>query len=193
MKTKITHNWPAFRIDSTWSLFLDRDGVINSRIVGDYVRNFSEFKFLPGVLDAIPILSDYFNRVLVVTNQAGIEKGFYTHEQLEEIHAKMLESIAYFGGHIDNVYYCPFYLGENILCRKPNPGMALQAKAEFDDIDFNKSVMVGDSLSDIAFGNRLGMKTILVGAAETNQYIPDSTPDCKLDSLKDVAEWIQSL
>ncbi|MEZ4911079.1 MAG: HAD-IIIA family hydrolase [Saprospiraceae bacterium] len=193
MKTKVTHNWPTFRIDSTWSLFLDRDGVINSRIVGDYVRDFDQFKFLPGVLDAISVLSGFFNRICVVTNQAGIEKGLYSHDDLAIIHEKMLEAITYFGGHVDNVYYCPFYLGENIFCRKPNPGMALQAKSDFPDIEFKKSVMVGDSLSDIAFGNRLGMKTILLGTDELIDSIPDSIPDCKLDSLTDVSQWIMSL
>ncbi|MCB0661065.1 MAG: HAD hydrolase-like protein, partial [Saprospiraceae bacterium] len=84
--------------------------------------------------------------------------------------------------------------GDDIFCRKPNPGMAFQAKQDFPDVDFQKSLMIGDSASDIAFGNRLGMKTILLGSSHAYEAaLPDSVPDAKLDSLTDVALWIESL
>lgn len=194
MKIKVSYTWPKFHIDASWSLFLDRDGVINRRIVGDYVRSFDQFIFLPGVLEALPVLTSFFNLSFIVTNQAGIDKGLFSQQNLDEIHQKMLEAIEYFGAYIDNVYACPYYFGDDIFCRKPNPGMAFQAKQDFPDVDFQKSLMVGDSASDIAFGNRLGMKTILLGSSHTYEAaLSDSVPDAKLDSLTDVALWIESL
>ena len=89
-----------------WAIFLDRDGVINDRIVGGYVRNWTEFDFLEGVLDAMPILARKFDYIFVATNQQGIAKGLMTVEQLEKVHAQMLEEIAKCNVTIDKVYYC---------------------------------------------------------------------------------------
>jgi D-glycero-D-manno-heptose 1,7-bisphosphate phosphatase len=188
MKVQIPFSWPALKVDATWSLFLDRDGVINERLPGDYVKCWEEFKFLPGVPDSIGILSEVFGRIFIVTNQAGIEKGFLTHEALEHIHEQMMDVLMYHGGRIDEIYYCPFTQDLDPLCRKPNPGMALEAKRDFPDIDFNRCIMVGDSDSDIIFGNNLGMRTILVGDKSDNNFTqPGSLPDWRLGSLSDVA------
>lgn len=194
MISRIPFSWPNFKIDASWSLFLDRDGVINERKPGDYVKTWDEFKFLPGVLESIGILSAFFLRIFIVTNQAGIEKGVMTHEELIKIHDQMLEYILYHGGRIDEIYYCPFTSDLNPLCRKPNPGMALEAKKDFPEIDFKKCIMVGDSDGDIAFGNNLGMKTILVGNKSDNLFhYNNSLPDSKLDSLCDVATFISGM
>ena len=151
-------------IDSSWTLFLDRDGVINKRIERDYVREWSQFKFLPNTLDALRILKGIFGRIIVVTNQRGIGRNLMTYQDLQLIHANMLEIVKKSGGRIDAVYYCPHdYEKGYCLCRKPNVGMAIQAKKDFPDIDFSKSVMVGDSLSDMDFGKRLGMVCVFVG------------------------------
>jgi D-glycero-D-manno-heptose 1,7-bisphosphate phosphatase len=194
MQIKIPFNWPNFRISSDWTLFLDRDGVINERIPGDYVKTWGEFRFLPGVLDALSILSNCFNRIFIVTNQAGIEKGILTHEELKMIHEQMMEFIIYHGGRVDEIYYCPYTGDLDPLCRKPNPGMGLEAKKDYPAINFNRSLMVGDADSDMAFGNNLGMKTILVGNKSDNNFIaPNSIPDFRLDSLTDVATYFKSL
>jgi histidinol-phosphate phosphatase family protein len=191
MKTKISHSWPDFRVNSDWTLFLDRDGVINERLDNDYVKNWEQFIFLPGVLEALGNFSNTFSRIFIVTNQAGIEKGLMTHEDLRTIHEHMMEYIIYHGGRIDEIYYCPYKPDLDPLCRKPNPGMALQAKKDFPEINFQLSVMVGDSHSDIIFGNRLGMKTVLVGNKADNHFSdPLSIPDCRMDSLVDFAEYI---
>ena len=194
MATKIPFSWPNFRITSDWTLFLDRDGVINERKPNDYIKNWNEFRFLPGVLDAFGVFSNYFNRIFIVTNQAGIEKGLLSHEDLRTIHDQMMEYIIFHGGRVDEIYYCPYKSDLDPLCRKPNPGMALQAKKDFPEIVFNKCLMVGDSDSDIAFGNNLGMKTILVGNKTDNIFgLANSVPDSRLDSLADVASYLISL
>lgn len=145
-----------------WTLFLDRDGVINDRIVGSYVRNWSEFEFLAGVLEVMPILARKFDCIVVVTNQQGIAKGIMSTEDLNKVHTKMLEEIEKVGGRIDKVYFCPTHERANSPCRKPNVGMARTAKVDFPAIDFEHSIMVGDSITDIEFGCNMNMKTVLV-------------------------------
>lgn len=171
-------------IDKNWSLFLDRDGVINRRIVGDYVKKWEEFKFTEGALDAIKICNSIFNKIVVVTNQQGIAKGFYTTNDLNTIHDGMLNEIKATGGRIDKVYFCPELDATNAPCRKPNTGMGLAAKNDFPEIDFSKSIMVGDSLSDLEFGKKLGMKTIFISNEITD--VPTNA-DFIFYSLKDFA------
>ncbi|BDS12288.1 D-glycero-alpha-D-manno-heptose-1,7-bisphosphate 7-phosphatase [Aureispira anguillae] len=145
-----------------WTLFLDRDGVINDRIIGGYVQKWSEFVFLDGVLECLPILARKFNRIVIVTNQQGIAKGLMSVNDLNKVHAEMLDVINQHGGRIDQVYFCAEHERENPPCRKPNTGMAIQAKLDFPDIDFDRAIMVGDSITDIEFGIRMNMKTILI-------------------------------
>lgn len=145
-----------------WTLFLDRDGVINDRIVGSYVRNWSEFEFLDGVLEAMPILARKFDCIVVVTNQQGIAKGIMTEEALHKVHARMLEEIEKNGGRVDKVYFCATHERENSPCRKPNTGMGQQAKLDFPSINFDQAIMVGDSITDIEFGYNMNMKTVLI-------------------------------
>jgi D-glycero-D-manno-heptose 1,7-bisphosphate phosphatase len=194
MQSAVSFSWPNFKMAKDWTLFLDRDGVINERIPGDYVKKWDDFHFLPGTLDALGIFNQFFSKIFIVTNQAGIEKELYSHEDLAAIHEQMMEYITFSGGRIDEIYYCPYKADLNPLCRKPNPGMALEAKRDFPDILFHKSLMVGDSTSDIAFGNRMGMKTILIGNRSDHNFLErDTIPDSRLDSLKDVASYVESL
>jgi histidinol-phosphate phosphatase family protein len=156
-------------IDKKWTLFLDRDGVINTRLVDDYVKNWIEFEFIEGAITAIRDLTKKFGRTVVVTNQQGIGKGIYTREDLELIHKNMLYELAYHGGVIDKVYYSPYLAGDKHPSRKPSNGMAMQAKSDFPEIEFSKSLMVGDSSSDIAFGKSLGMVTVFIGEINSTQ------------------------
>jgi len=145
------------------TLFLDRDGVINKKIDNDYVRNWEQFEFLPNVIDALKILNKLFDKIIIVTNQRGIGRGLMSEDDLNNIHEKMLTVLNKEGIKIDKIYYCPHdYEKEVCNCRKPKIGMALQAKKDFPDIDFNDSVMVGDSISDIEFGKKSGMKSFLI-------------------------------
>lgn len=155
-------NLPFGEIDHSWTLFLDRDGVINKRIVGGYVKSIDEFEFLPGVLDAISKFSKIFGKIIVVTNQQGIGKGLMNQEDLEKVHRYMLDKIQENGGKIDAVFYAPFLASENNPIRKPGIGMALMAKEKYPQIVFSKSLMVGDSPSDMDFGKNAGMKCIFI-------------------------------
>jgi histidinol-phosphate phosphatase family protein len=150
------------KIDRTWTLFLDRDGVINRRIVDDYVKTWDQFEFLPGVLDSMKPFHQVFGRIIVVSNQQGVGKGLMTDKDVQAIHQQMVQEINHAGGQIDAVYYAPHLKSDRSFMRKPNVGMALKARKQFPDIRFNHSLMAGDSLSDMIFGKRAGMKTVLI-------------------------------
>ncbi|MBP6978518.1 MAG: HAD family hydrolase [Lentimicrobiaceae bacterium] len=149
-------------IDRQWTLFLDRDGIINRLRVDDYVKCWEEFEFLPGVLEAIPVLNSFFDKLIIVTNQQGIGKGIVKPSAVEEVHRKMLEAVFQAGGKIHGIYVCPNLERDHHPCRKPDTGMALQAKKDFPRIEFHRSIMLGDSESDMEFGRRLGMVNILI-------------------------------
>jgi histidinol-phosphate phosphatase family protein len=144
------------------TLFLDRDGVINRRLIDDYVKSVNEFVFEDGVLEAIAKLSKYFERIVVVTNQQGVGRKLMSEKTLHEIHNYMKSEVEKAGGRIDAVYFCPDLSGSKSLYRKPNIGMGLLAKRQFPEIKFKESVMVGDTISDMKFGKKLGMKTVLI-------------------------------
>jgi len=139
------------------TLFLDRDGVINRHRPDDYVKKWEEFEFNLGIFEDLAVWNKNFKHIVVVTNQRGVGKGIMTEDTLLDIHRKMLEEIESHGGRIDKIYYCTD-INNDSPNRKPNIGMALQAKADFPDINFSKSVMVGDSESDMDFGRNCGMK-----------------------------------
>lgn len=165
------------KIDNSWTLFLDRDGVINKRIVDGYVLNRKQFKFLPEVLKAIKHLSEIFGRIVIVTNQQGVGKNLMTEDDLNDIHNFMIREIETAGGRIDSVYQCTNLEGTKGNLRKPDIGMGLLAEDEFPEINFRKSVMVGDNVTDMIFAERLGMKKVFID----HQNIPfDKSVRCDL-------------
>ena len=174
-------NW-----DKSWTLFLDRDGVINQRIPGAYIEYPSQFKFTKNCLEAMAIFNKIFGRIVVVTNQQGIGKGIMSESQLADIHHFMKVLVGRAEGKIDQIYHCPELAKFNPECRKPKPGMAFQAKIDFPEIDFPKSVMVGDSVSDMEFGRRLNMTTVLIEGKEEDIFDEELT-DFKFPSLFDFA------
>lgn len=155
-----------WQVDRTWTLFLDRDGVINKRNFDGYITSPEEFEFLPNVLEAIAELSKEFHRIIVVTNQQGIAKNLMTERNLIDIHTYMCDTVYQAGGKIDKCYFAPNLKGAEDDMRKPNPAMAELAKLEFPEIEFERCVMVGDTDSDILFGKNLGMKTVRVLSSE---------------------------
>jgi histidinol-phosphate phosphatase family protein len=177
-----------WHIDPTWTLFLDRDGVINRKVTGGYVAKWEEFQFLPGVLDAMEELSMHFGYIIVVTNQQGIGKGLMTTEELETIHHQMKMEVEGHGGRIDAIYHSPYLESDNHSWRKPGTGMAVEARRDFPAIDFANSIMIGDSQTDVLFGNQLGMKTVIIGNNPT-----EIEPDLRLDNLVDFAQLLPQL
>lgn len=160
-------------VDATWTLFLDRDGVINKRNFEGYITDVASFEFLPEVPKAIATLSKIFHRVIVVTNQQGIGKGLMTERNLLEIHTYMNDEVYAAGGKIDKCYFAPNLRGAEDDMRKPGPAMAELAKMEFPEIEFDRCVMVGDTDSDILFGKNLGMKTVRVRSKEKTEVPAD--------------------
>src|SRR5574344_203413 len=110
------------------NLFLDRDGVINVRLVDDYVKQWSEFRFEEGVLEAMKIFAKHFQTIVIVSNQQGVGKGIMSRDDLMLIHSKMKEEIIAAGGRIDNIYTCTALKKYHCFARKPQVGMALQAR-----------------------------------------------------------------
>lgn len=160
-------NLNNLNIDRTWTLFLDRDGVINKKLPNDYVKNIEEFEFIEGAGEAISKLGSIFGRIVVVTNQQGIGKGLMTAQELNEVHDYMQSKLIEMGGKIDKIYFCPDLADSKSNCRKPNTGMAEEARNDFAEIDFKKSIMVGDSLSDMQMGKRVGMLTVHVNSGNS--------------------------
>ena len=157
---------------SAWSgtlrtIFLDRDGVLNEKMPeGSYVRAWSDFRVLPSVPEALARLNRVGIRVIVVSNQRGIALGLYSAAEVEAIHANLQDVLKADGAHVDAFYICP-HDKQQCNCRKPLPGMFAQAQRDFPDINASTSAMIGDSLSDIEFGKRLGMRTVFIeGDAE---------------------------
>ena len=142
------------------ALFLDRDGVLNVLRPNDYVKCPDELEILPGVKEAIILLRRHYDLILIVTNQQGIGKGLMTEADLTAVHAKLQECL---GNTIDRIYYCPELERAHSFRRKPNIGMDLQARRDYPGLRLKESVMVGDSMTDMLFGRRAGMQTVLVG------------------------------
>ncbi|MDX1651588.1 MAG: HAD-IIIA family hydrolase [Brumimicrobium sp.] len=179
----------AWRKNKPTTLFLDRDGVINRRKFGSYVMTPEEFIFLDGVKPALQMLRPLFDRIIIVTNQQGIAKGLMTKSNLEAVHRYMLDELEKIGVKMDAVLAAENLKGEKPDRRKPQPAMALEAKEMYPDIDLSRSIMVGDTDSDVQFGINVGMKTVLIRSAEETKVTPDLTED----SLLAFAEKYQKL
>ncbi len=144
------------------TIFLDRDGVINEKVPeGDYVKSWSEFRFLPGALKAIRTLAGIVPRLIVVSNQRGIALGMMSERDLFDIHENMLRKIEQAGGRIDSIYHCP-HEKQSCDCRKPGTGLFMKARQEFPEIDFERAAVVGDSLADLDAASRLSCMSVLV-------------------------------
>lgn len=177
-------------IDKTWTLFLDRDGVVNLEKDNDYIRMTSEFFFLDHVPEAMMIFASLFGEIFIVTNQKGVAKGLMTEDDLQDIHRYMLKNVEQAGGRISKVYYC-MAADDNHPNRKPQPGMALQAKADFPQINFSKSIMVGNTMSDMAFGRAVGMYTVFIQSSKPMPELPHPAIDAVFPGLYQLAKALQ--
>jgi D-glycero-D-manno-heptose 1,7-bisphosphate phosphatase len=177
-------------------VFLDRDGVINYDSE-DYVRSWAEYRFLPGSLDALAALTAAQYRLIVITNQSIIGRGMVSLEKLEDIHRRMLAAVAAAGGRIDDIFFCPHRPDEDCACRKPRPGLILQA-GQRHRIDLATAIMIGDNAKDIVCGRNAGCgATILVrtgcgAAAEKELAAAGIEPTAVAADLFDAAGMILS-
>lgn len=171
-------------VNKDWTLFLDRDGVINVDKPGSYIFHPDEFVFLPGLPDGFRTLKGKFGTCVVVTNQRGTGRGLMTEDTLHAIHDKMRNAIKTAGGQIDAVYYSTA-VDNHYPTRKPNPGMALQAMKDNPAIDITRSVMVGNNISDMKFGRNAGMFTVFVKTTIPDVKYPHPDIDLCYDSLAD--------
>lgn len=142
--------------------FFDRDGTINVDV--NYLYKIEDFRFINGMPQFIKKFNDWGYKVIVVTNQAGIGRGYYTEEDMHKLHDHINEELARIGAHIDAFYFCPHHpdFTGSCRCRKPEPGMIEQAIKDFD-IDVTQSVLFGDKPWDIEAGKKCGIKGYLVG------------------------------
>jgi D-glycero-D-manno-heptose 1,7-bisphosphate phosphatase len=174
------------------AIFLDRDGVIN--VEKNYVHRVEDFEFIEGVFELCALVQRLNFRILIITNQAGIGRGYYTTDDFDRLTEWMLAQFRARGICIEKVYYCPDHpvagVGEyrkNSFERKPNPGMILKAKDEFD-LDLSKSILVGDKDSDLEAGRAAGVRWNLKLSQGGN--VPDKD-ELLFTSLSDITEWIK--
>ena len=156
------------------AVFIDRDGTMAPDV--HYCRRPEDFKLFPNTAKAIKLLNEHGFKVIVITNQSGIARGYFTEEVLAEIHDKMLKELAKAGAHVDAIYYCPHHPDDSCDCRKPKPKLVLQASREHN-IDLKRSFVVGDLQIDIDLGKAVGCKSILVKgelALDVEKLKPDA-------------------
>ncbi|MEP6628001.1 MAG: HAD-IIIA family hydrolase [Ginsengibacter sp.] len=178
-------------IDSGWTLFIDRDGVVNNEKYLDYIHTWDEFEFYDGVKEAFKIFNRKFGVIVMITNQRGVAKGITKLKDLHVIHRNMTQEIEDAGGRIDKIYFCPEMESPN---RKPNPGMGLQAIDDFPEIDISKSVMIGNTLSDMKFGRNLGVAlNVFLTTTRKDVDVNDPLIDLSFGDLISVAKELSPL
>ncbi len=171
------------------AVFLDRDGVINRKPVeGEYVTRWEEVHILPGVARAIGLLNHAGFRVIVVSNQRCVAKGLITKADLESMHHRVCATLAEVGATIDSVYYCPHEKDPPCRCRKPAPGMLLDAAQEHQ-IDLKASWMIGDSEIDVEAGRNAGCKTVRLLENAEGGGNADVVAASLLDAIQDILRY----
>ena len=183
-----------------WAVFLDRDGVINEEVT--YLSDPESLRLIPGAAVAISMLNRQAIPVIVVTNQAGVARGYYPESQVAILHQGLADRLAVEDARIDRFYYCPHHPTEGLPpyrilceCRKPNPGMLLQAARDFD-LDLSRCTLIGDKASDLVAGWRAGCQTILVetgyGKQEWLRWSEEFQPQHIACDVLEAVEWIVS-
>lgn len=170
------------------AVFLDRDGTMAKDV--HYCRRPEDFKLFPNTAKAIKLLNEHGFKVIVVTNQSGIARGYFTEETLAQIHEKMKSDLAKEGAWIDGIYYCPHHPDDNCDCRKPKPKLVLQA-VRGRDIELKHSFVVGDLEMDVGLGKAVGCKTILLrdSPQEDMSISPDYIVSDLLEATQLVLKW----
>ena len=146
------------------AVFLDRDGTIAPDV--HYCSRAEDFNLFSFTAKAIRMLNNHGFKVIIITNQSGIARGYFTEEILATIHEKMIRELTQKGATLDGVYYCPHHPDEHCVCRKPNTDLVRRAVLDHD-IEIEQSFVIGDSPVDIGMGKRVGCKTILLWNASS--------------------------
>jgi histidinol-phosphate phosphatase family protein len=173
------------------AIFLDRDGVLN-RERKDYVKSWHEFEWLPGALDALKLLATASWPIVLITNQSAIGRHFVSEGDVEAIHAKLVEEVARVGGRIDAIFVCPHHPDEGCACRKPKPGLLLQAAQTFQ-LNLERCFFIGDSITDYQAAAQVNCQMILVKSPlrdnerELKHYLAERLDHPKLDHRE--KEW----
>ena len=179
------------------AVLLDRDGVVTPE-PSYYAHKLSQLAFIPKSAEAIRLLNEHGYLVVIVSNQAGIAHGYYQEADTALFNKAMVEKLAYVDARIDAVYYCPHHTEAKVAkyrvncdCRKPEPGMLLRAEKELN-INLKQSFMIGDKLSDIEAGKRVGCNTIMVQTGQGEEQLKNSSIECSYiaDDLYDAAVYI---
>ena len=175
------------------AVFLDRDGVIN-RYPGDtrYVRNWKEFHFLPGVRKAIAQLTKHGYKIFIISNQAGVDKGLYSKDDLQFLTSRMIQEIKKAGGDIEKVYYCTHRKEKHCPCRKPKIGMITRIRKRYP-ITITHTYFLGDTIRDVRTARAAGCKSILLLSGKEKFKGRNSwevKPDLVFRNLKEAASFI---
>jgi D-glycero-D-manno-heptose 1,7-bisphosphate phosphatase len=175
------------------AVFVDRDGVICENR-DDYVKSWDEFRFIPGAAEALAALTSAGLRIFVISNQSAIGRGIVDRETVDDVNAKMLDVLRAAGADVEAVLVCPHTPDDGCDCRKPEPGMLIDAAAEHD-VDLDVSWMIGDAESDVIAGTRAGTETVLVLTGRGADQVRaaewrDGRPDLVAHDLVDAAIWI---
>jgi len=177
-------------------IFIDRDGVINRDPGGwtktDYVTDWKDFHFIPGTLRALKILKENGIKVIIASNQGGVNKGLYTKAELSKVNSLMLKEIEKAGGAVEEVFYCIHKDEDKCDCRKPKTGMLESASKKYG-IDLKATYFIGDAPKDIMAGKRIGTKTILVLSGKSSRKDIEGwkdKPDHIFTNLLEAVKWI---
>ncbi|HUS87616.1 MAG TPA: HAD-IIIA family hydrolase [Bacteroidales bacterium] len=182
-------NFNNILTEKGWSLFLDRDGVINRHIERGYVLNPGQLEIIEGVSSALPLLSRYFNYIFIVTNQQCVGRGLITMSEVDAIHDMMRSLIDPKRQYITDIFVSPCIEEERNEYRKPGTGMAKKAAALYRGVNLSRSVMAGDSATDMIFGRNAGMLNVLIGRESVEDI---SLYDWSFNSLYDFAVEIET-
>ncbi len=177
-------------------IFLDRDGVINKDPGGwtkyDYVADWRDFQILPGVFEALKLLKANGCKVVIISNQAGVGKGYFTEDGLKAIDQKMRKRIVAHGGDIEASYYCVHTPEADCGCRKPKTGLFERAGKKLN-MDFSGAYFIGDTRRDVEAGRRAGLKTILVLTGKASRDEAEAwgeKPDHIFENLLEAVRWL---
>ena len=176
------------------AIFIDRDGTINEEI--GYLHKIEDWQWCPGAIDSLIKLSKTKYRIIIITNQAGIARGYYSHYDVYKLHSWFYNEIKIRKGRIDAIYFCPHHsqFGElrNCGCRKPKPGMIFQAEKDMN-LNLNSSWLIGDKVSDVEAGKKGGLRTILLSCPKTKEFVDNSSyADYSEINLKSAIDFILS-